>query len=287
MVQPRSVFADDYFSLLKTRAADVRLTSMERSQKLHKTCLGLCRPRAIDVPILREYHSVVQVSKLALEPDDRESFAALKTIYKKLEMCSLEPEDEGNHWETIGFQGSKPGTDLRAVGLLGIVHLLCFLDSNLGYARTIYLYGRTDDGNFPFAVVGINISKIVLDCIREGVLNTEINRSKDLFSTMNLFYQGLWQQTMEIIKGQGAPNVIMEFYKILKAVESVAQNHPSRVIQNYKRLLDEQRKEKNTLFDINPQNTDRTHLNAPSNQNLDQSFNARNEPSNYAKPKAD
>ena len=34
----------------------------------------------------------------------------------------------GDHWKTIGFQGKNPVTDLRAMGILGLKHLVYFAE---------------------------------------------------------------------------------------------------------------------------------------------------------------
>jgi hypothetical protein len=36
----------------------------------------------------------------------------------------------GGHWQDIGFQGDDPATDLRSVGMLGLLQMLAFLETN-------------------------------------------------------------------------------------------------------------------------------------------------------------
>ena len=50
----------------------------------------------------------------------------------------------GSHWERIGFQGNDPSTDLRGVGLLGLMHPLFLL---------------TTPDLFPFAMDVFRISQ--------------------------------------------------------------------------------------------------------------------------------
>ena len=47
----------------------------------------------------------------------------LRTIYRQLTSTTVDCPRYGSHWETIGFQGTDPSTDLRGVGILGLVQV--------------------------------------------------------------------------------------------------------------------------------------------------------------------
>ena len=47
----------------------------------------------------------------------------LRTIYRQLTSTTVDFPRYGSHWETIGFQGTDPSTDLRGVGILGLVQV--------------------------------------------------------------------------------------------------------------------------------------------------------------------
>lgn len=36
----------------------------------------------------------------------------------------------GDHWKTMGFQGKNPKTDFRAMGIMGLKHLLYFAETH-------------------------------------------------------------------------------------------------------------------------------------------------------------
>lgn len=48
----------------------------------------------------------------------------LRTIYRQLTSTTVDCPRYGSHWETIGFQGTDPSTDLRGVGILGLVQVM-------------------------------------------------------------------------------------------------------------------------------------------------------------------
>ena len=51
----------------------------------------------------------------------------LRTIYRQLTSTTVDCPRYGSHWETIGFQGTDPSTDLRGVGILGLVQQYCLI----------------------------------------------------------------------------------------------------------------------------------------------------------------
>ena len=52
----------------------------------------------------------------------------------------------GSHWERIGFQGTDPSTDLRGVGLLGLVQPLFLLATpdTLPFAIDVYRISQSE-----------------------------------------------------------------------------------------------------------------------------------------------
>lgn len=67
-------------------------------------------------------------------------------------------------WSDIGFQGKDPITDLRGAGLLGLLNLHFFAHTSTQQARQILneLCQDITQGDFPFAITGINITAFLL-----------------------------------------------------------------------------------------------------------------------------
>ena len=66
------------------------------------------------------------IAKVQLR-DHPTNYRILQTVYHfLLNKSPNEPlcSENGEHWETIGFQGIDPGTDLRGVGMLGALHMV-------------------------------------------------------------------------------------------------------------------------------------------------------------------
>lgn len=85
-----------------------------------------------------------RIFAFALRPFDNQDpyhFRFLSTIYQHLtETPLLECRRYGAHWEQIGFQGNDPATDLRGVGILGLLNILYFIlnPSTQNLAKSVY-----------------------------------------------------------------------------------------------------------------------------------------------------
>ena len=105
----------------------------------------------------------------------------LVSVYRALCGSSECPPVFGSHWESIGFQGSDPATDVRGGGLFSLVQLLAFVQAHPASAARLYALSRDDVQHFPFAVVGLNVSGFVLAALRSGALHAECNREGDVW----------------------------------------------------------------------------------------------------------
>ena len=76
-------------------------------------------------------------------------------------------------WGRIGFQGLDPVTDLRGMGLLGLLHLVHFARTR--HSRTVLEWSQAPVNGpevkfFPFACASIQITNFVLQLARERLL---------------------------------------------------------------------------------------------------------------------
>ena len=161
---------------------------------------------------------------IALRPfDNSESIQTrfLVTIYRKLTGNALfECRRFGNHWEDIGFQGTDPATDLRGVGLLGLLQILFLIlspETNL-LAKEIYRLSVDRRQHFPFAVMSTNITQIALQVLREGLLNKECNEAKCVLKVFNWFYSGVFYRLYRIWREQN--KTIIDSGYVLRGMSS-------------------------------------------------------------------
>lgn len=62
-------------------------------------------------------------------------------------------------WVDIGFQGTDPATDFRGMGMQGLDDLLYFIETYPNHATSILQHASHPISWYPYAIVGINITK--------------------------------------------------------------------------------------------------------------------------------
>jgi hypothetical protein len=71
-------------------------------------------------------------------------------------------------WIEIGFQGNDPTTDFRGMGILGLTQLYYFARNRNQSSRLILsVFTQDKQRYYPFAIIGINITRFLLDLISE------------------------------------------------------------------------------------------------------------------------
>eukprot|EP00794_Sanderia_malayensis_P018261 gene18261-20081_t len=168
----------------------------------------------------------------------------LQTIYKKLTATNLDCPRYGNHWESIGFQGVDPSTDLRGCGMLGLLTTLHLVSNKDTHNLAIDIYRLSEDEiqNFPFCVMAINITRITLQIFREERLNKECNKRGQVFEVFNelfcsIYYQiyRTWKLGHKTIKDSGF---------VIEEVETAARKDPCLLIKSFQKAMNERKKTK-------------------------------------------
>jgi len=147
------------------RGAAARLLSCTSPRLL--ACLPWAR-RALPTHLAQEVVRVQASALVALDNSSSLHTGMLSTIYRQLTGSRVDPPRYGGHWEDIGFQGTDPATDLRGVGLLGLVQAthLTTTPELVPMARTFLRTSHTTDHQFPLMVLAINLSRMVLHALR-------------------------------------------------------------------------------------------------------------------------
>ncbi|XP_039571099.1 ELMO domain-containing protein 3 isoform X3 [Passer montanus] len=133
----------------------------------------LCGPPRLRPQLRGERELALAMAQCALDDSERVHMRILQTIYRQLTRSRLGCPRYGAHWEELGFQGADPGTDLRGTGMLGLMQILFFvLDSRtLPLAREIFQLSQHETQNFPFCIMSVNITRIVIQALQEERLS--------------------------------------------------------------------------------------------------------------------
>jgi len=189
-------------------------------------------------PHLRQTQKLVQATAfIAFKNEVPLHLAMLRTLYRQLTGSTIDCPRYGGHWEDIGFQGSDPATDLRGVGLLGLVQALYLVitPEMFPFARDVYQLSRKDSQEFPLMVLSLNITRITLHILRDGLLNRFISLEDDVWTTVNFFYCSLLYHVYHIWKSQH--KTISSSGFVLQEAERFARANVGLVIKNFERFL--------------------------------------------------
>merc|ERR1719458_2281288 len=112
--------------------------------------VGSCLPftsHPLPTELAQEVKRVMAASLAPLDNDCNLHVGMLRTVYRQLTGSRVDPPRYGGHWEEIGFQGTDPATDLRGVGLLGLIQATYLTTSPelIPFARSALALARNPD----------------------------------------------------------------------------------------------------------------------------------------------
>ncbi|XP_076038904.1 ELMO domain-containing protein 3-like isoform X2 [Oratosquilla oratoria] len=169
-------------------------------------------PKKLKDELIDERNLLFAIAQCQFDNEEPIHFQVLQTIYKVLACTTVDCPRYGNHWDVIGFQGMDPATDLRGVGLLGLVHALHLVthEATLPLARDVFRLSHDEVSQFPFMVLSINVTRISLQALREGQLNKECNSRGNVRHVLNEFFSAImfhiywiWKTEHKTIKDSG------------------------------------------------------------------------------------
>ncbi|GMS89755.1 hypothetical protein PENTCL1PPCAC_11930 [Pristionchus entomophagus] len=206
-----------------------------------------CRPTCEDVETVKsdrlseQRELLVALSNTPFSEASIEHWHLLCDFYRKAAAAAtntpgLTPHcpRTGSHWQTVGFQGTDPSTDLRGVGILGLLQLH-FLVSEWGLPEeqltTVLQLSQDAQQNFPFAVVGLNFTSLIVTKLKSGDLNGLANIKNSFLDTMNGIYRGCYIAFYRDWKSTGKS--IIDFQYALTKIDKALSRDPS-ALYNYK-----------------------------------------------------
>uniref|UniRef100_A0A8C5J220 ELMO domain containing 3 n=1 Tax=Junco hyemalis TaxID=40217 RepID=A0A8C5J220_JUNHY len=189
-------------------------------------------------PQLRgEQELALAMAQCALDDSERVHMRILQTIYRQLTRSRLGCPRYGAHWEELGFQGADPGTDLRGTGMLGLMQILFFvLDSRtLPLAREIFQLSQHETQNFPFCIMSVNITRIVIQALQEERLSRECNRRQQVIAVLNDLYAAAFLRLSRLWEQQHGTVANAGFF--LKELELSTKKKPRQLLKSLEAYL--------------------------------------------------
>lgn len=189
-----------------------------------------CSVAKLPPTLLTERDQIFAYAKVPYDDKNPLHFRMISTFYKKLtdkKHCVR----YGEHWEKIGFQGRDPATDLRGVGMLGVLQILAFLDLNAEFINLVYEHSLNEKHHFPLAVGLLNMTEVTLQALREGRLHNIALRQKSVMNAVNAFYFALFFKFFGIYKDNGMTEG--DFGELKKKVGEMAKKNPGKLIDEF------------------------------------------------------
>ncbi|XP_070808377.1 ELMO domain-containing protein 3 isoform X1 [Pituophis catenifer annectens] len=194
-------------------------------------------PPRLHQQLQSERDLALAIAQCGLDNNEKVHMRILQTVYKKLTGSRFDCARYGAHWEDLGFQGMDPSTDLRGAGLLGLMQTLYFvMDSRiLPVAREIFKLSHHEVQNFPFCVMSINITRIVIQVLREERLSRECNRRQQVIAVLNDLYVAVFLRLFNIWKTQ--QKTIFDSGFVLKELEAFAKKNSKQLLRHMETFM--------------------------------------------------
>ncbi|CAG0885083.1 unnamed protein product [Darwinula stevensoni] len=114
--------------------------------------------------------------------------AQLTNLWNALVPTESLPGRHGKHWSYIGFQGEDPASDFRGMGLLGLYNLQ-YLSHECGEeAQKLLLHSHHPSYGYSFAIMGINMTDLCLQLLRDGTARTHFFNENSSIPTEQDFH---------------------------------------------------------------------------------------------------
>ncbi|XP_018016715.1 uncharacterized protein LOC108673401 isoform X2 [Hyalella azteca] len=187
-------------------------------------------PRKLKPELIPERDLIFCIAQCPMSNSEPLHLQMLQTIYKALTGTRADCPRYGPHWDIIGFQGSDPSTDLRGVGLLGLVQMVSLVcgEQSQHLAADVFALSHDQHSQFPLMVLCLNVTRIALQALREGCLNKECNSRGNVRLVVNEFFAAVLYHIYHIWRTERKS--ITDSGYLIKDAEAYCKSNVSRVL---------------------------------------------------------
>ncbi|NXT65151.1 ELMD3 protein, partial [Chaetops frenatus] len=200
----------------------------------------LCGPPRLRPQLRGEQQLVLAMAQCALDNSERVHMRILQTIYRQLTRSRLGCPRYGAHWEELGFQGRAgssplPGEIARPIPKiqLNLPWSNSILSQLLQPLQTQLHWSPLD--NFPFCIMSVNITRIIIQALREERLSRECNRRQQVVGVLNDLYAAAFLRLSRLWKRQHGTVTNAGFF--LKELELSTKKKPRQLLKSLEAYL--------------------------------------------------
>ncbi|NXS32841.1 ELMD3 protein, partial [Pomatostomus ruficeps] len=208
---------------LSENRGKVRLPARRRGLAALLRCLW--GPPRLRPQLRGEQELALAMAQCALDDSERVHMRILQTIYRQLTRSRLGCPRYGAHWEELGFQGRERSHPLP--GEIPKTPWSTPLLSQLPQPRPVLQPRST---NFPFCIMSVNITRIVIQALREERLSRECNRRQQVIGVLNDLYAAAFLRLFHLWKQQH--RTIADAGSFLKELELSTKKKPRQLLKS-------------------------------------------------------
>ncbi|NXO43752.1 ELMD3 protein, partial [Locustella ochotensis] len=209
----------------------------------------LCGPPRLRPQLRGEQELALAMAQCALDDSEWVHMRILQTIYQQLTRSRLGCPRYGAHWEELGFQGRRgsnpfPGEIPRPIpkihsNLPWSTLVLSQLPEPLPVLQTQLHWPPLDMlqhlNNFPFCIMSVNITRIVIQALQEERLSRECNRRQQVIGVLNDLYAAAFLRLSRLWKQQHGTIADAGFF--LKELELSTKKKPRQLLKSLEAYL--------------------------------------------------
>jgi len=252
---------DQVYEYINSGVLDTYLSQVTEPRKtgLDLMFACLCSLRPLPPHLENSKQSVLATALIPFLNEEPIHLHMLRTLHRQLTGARFDCPRYGHHWEDIGFQRNDPATDLRGVGVLGLVQALYLVITPeiLPFARDVYQLSLKESQEFPLMVLSLNVTRICLHILRDGLIDRQCQSDDNVWSSINYLYAAVMYHIYHIWKTQH--KTISSSGFVLKDAEEAARKSPQRLMDAFEHFL-------SSSYSVAEKQTARTQINRDSNR---------------------
>lgn len=109
------------------------------------------------------YNEILRCCKIKFMENELTHHRILNTLHSLITGVSNPPLRKGAHWEDIGFQTKDPISDLRCLGMMGLILPIGIFSRHKAFAQRVIQISRHKENQFPLMLVVLLFVKEAID----------------------------------------------------------------------------------------------------------------------------
>lgn len=220
-----------FMSLDLTEQKKKIITDDSRSKGMFSSFFSMFFSSSLSNKLIPERDSIFAIALIPFDNANAMHLRILQNVFMILQDVSTECSRFGSHWEEIGFQGDDPATDLRGVGMFGVIQLFYLVKNHQEFAKKMHKLSRDERQYFPFSVVSLNFTKVTLQTMRSGILANKLNKRGAILPVLNELLIGMYYELY--IHWKQGHRTISDFPPLLKELTEKCTKYPNKIFENF------------------------------------------------------